>query len=161
MRVSPQGDTLVRIAGALLRTRWLVRAPIWIYRAGLGAVFGRRLLLLEHTGRSSGRVRRVVLEVVGRTSSGYIVVSGFGERAQWLRNVEADPRVRVQVLSGSPAPARARRLEPEEATAALRRYADRHPRAWARLRPVLEESLGAMIDEDGTNLPVVALEVVR
>jgi hypothetical protein len=52
-----------------------------------------------------------------------------------------------------------RRLGAEEATAALGRYADAHPRAWSALRPVLEETLGARIDESGTDLPMIALEL--
>jgi deazaflavin-dependent oxidoreductase (nitroreductase family) len=138
--------------------RWFVRAPIWLFRARLGAIFGGRLLMLEHRGRKSGRRRQVVLEVVDRPEPGtYVIVSGFGKRAQWYRNVEADPRVRVWLGSHGPVAAVARPLGPEEAAAALRRYADAHPRAWASLRPVLEQTLGARIEEGGTELPMVAL----
>jgi hypothetical protein len=35
-------------AARLLRVRWIVRAPVWLYRARLGFVFGSRLLMLEH-----------------------------------------------------------------------------------------------------------------
>jgi hypothetical protein len=41
-----------------------VRAPVWLYRARLGFVFGSRLLMLEHTGRKTGIRRYVVLETV-------------------------------------------------------------------------------------------------
>ncbi len=47
-----------------------------------------------------------------------------------------------------------------EATAALGRYAHAHPRAWAKLRPVLEGTLGTSIDERGTELPMLAIDVV-
>lgn len=36
-----------------LGNRILTRAPIWLYRAGLGFVFGSRILMLEHVGRRS------------------------------------------------------------------------------------------------------------
>ncbi|MBS1860542.1 MAG: nitroreductase family deazaflavin-dependent oxidoreductase [Actinobacteria bacterium] len=135
-----------------------MRAPIWLYRARLGALFGGRLLMLEHVGRRSGRRRFVVLEVVDNPEAGtYIVVSGFGRRAQWYRNVEAEPHVRVYIGSRRPAAAEARPLEGEDAVSALRRYAAAHPRAWSSLRPVLEETLGARIDADGTELPMVEL----
>ncbi|HTM84573.1 MAG TPA: nitroreductase family deazaflavin-dependent oxidoreductase, partial [Mycobacterium sp.] len=39
-----------------------MRAPIWLYRARLGALLGSRLLMLEHRGRTSGARRYVVLE---------------------------------------------------------------------------------------------------
>jgi deazaflavin-dependent oxidoreductase (nitroreductase family) len=157
-RGGPVQNRLVRVVAGLLRVRWLMRAPIWIYRARLGAVFGVRLLMLEHVGRKSGRRRHVVLEVVDRPEPGtYVVVSGFGEGAQWYRNVEADPHVRVYLRSHRPVAAEARPLSAEESGAALRRYASAHPRAWSSLRPVLEHTLGTPIDEDGTELPMLAL----
>lgn len=147
-----------RVGARLLRVRWLVRGPIWLYRARLGAVFGDRLLMLEHVGRRSGRRRYVVLEVIDSPQPGaYVVASGFGRHAQWYRNIEADPHVRLWVRSRRPVSAEARPLAPEEATAALRRYADAHPRAWASLAPVLEQTLGARIGTEGTDLPLVAL----
>ena len=33
-------------AAGLLRTRWLVRGPVWLYRARLGALLGSRFLML-------------------------------------------------------------------------------------------------------------------
>lgn len=153
-------DRAVRMAGALLRSRWLVRAPIWLYRARLGFLFGRRLLMLEHLGRTTGARRYVVLEVVDRPAPDrYYVASGFGMKAQWLRNVLHDPRVRVQLGGRRPAPATATLAGPEESGAVLRRYAVRHPRSWERLRPVFEETLGTPITEEGTSLPIVRLDV--
>lgn len=150
---------LTRAAAGLLRTRWLARAPIWLYRTRLGILLGPRFLLLEHTGRKTGIARHVVLEVVARPAPGtYVVVSGFGERAQWLRNVRADPRVRVFFLSRAPLTATARVLPPEEGTAILSAYAARHPRAWAAMRPVLEETLGSPGGDVVPSLPVLAFE---
>lgn len=144
----------------MLRVRWFVRAPVWLYRARLGVIFGHRLLMLEHVGRVTARRRFVVLEVVDHpTVNRYVVVSGFGTRADWFRNVEADPHVRVYLASHAPAPATARRLDAAAGTAALERYASAHPRAWANLRPVLEDTLGAAIDEHHTALPMIALDV--
>src|SRR5579862_6380067 len=70
---SPVNHTLAAGAALLLRTRWIVRAPVWLYRARLGFVFGSRLLMLEHTGRKTGTRRYVVLEAVdqcGRDAHG-------------------------------------------------------------------------------------------
>ena len=146
-------------AAALLRTRWLVRAPIWLYRARLGFVFRSQLLMLEHRGRKTGARRYVVLEIVGHPAPGsYVVVWGFGDRAQRYRNICADSRVRVQVDSRKPVAAIARRLNPEEAAATLASYAASRPRAWAQLRPVLENTLGTAINENGTSLAMVVLE---
>ncbi|MET8567850.1 nitroreductase/quinone reductase family protein [Streptomyces sp. NPDC004783] len=52
--------------------------------------------LLETTGRVSGLPRRT--PVGGRTAGGsFWLVSEFGERAQYVRNIRADPRVRVRI----------------------------------------------------------------
>jgi deazaflavin-dependent oxidoreductase (nitroreductase family) len=160
--VARRGHPAWRAGAALLGVRWFVRAPIWVYRARLGGVFGARFLMLEHVGRRSGRRRYVVLEVVDRPTPGtYIVVSAFGGRAQWFRNVQANPQVLVSLASGTPVPAVARRLDAAAVTASLGRYKAAHPRSWAALRPVLEETLGARIDEHATGLPMIALDLAE
>ena len=148
------------LAARLLERRWFARAPIRLFRARLGFLTGSRLLLLEHIGRHSGSRRYVVLEVVDRpTPESYIVASGFGARAQWFRNVVANPSVRVTVGVHGPQTATARVLEPSEAQIALQAYARSHPRTWRSLRHVFESTLGDAIGEDGTGLPLVRLEL--
>jgi len=148
------------LGARILRSRTLMRAPIWIYRARAGAIFGSRLLMLEHIGRKSGARRYVVLEVVDHPTHGsYVVASGFGEKAQWFRNISANPRVRVYAGSRAPTPATARIMVQHEADRALSAYADRHPRAWERFRPVLEHTLGSPITETDTPLPIVELRL--
>ena len=149
-------DRAARWGLRLLRTRWLVRAPVLLYRAGLGFVFGRRLLMLEHLGRVSGRPRYVVLETVDHPDPAtFVVVSGFGTRAQWYRNVLAHPDVRVSTGRRRGVAATAAPLDERDAEATLRRYATRHPRAWRRLRGVVEAALDAPVDR----LPMVQLSL--
>jgi deazaflavin-dependent oxidoreductase (nitroreductase family) len=52
--------------------------------------------LLETTGRKSGEPRRTPLggKVVGNQ---FWFVSEFGEQSQYVRNIQADPRVRVRL----------------------------------------------------------------
>jgi deazaflavin-dependent oxidoreductase (nitroreductase family) len=89
-----------------MRVRWIVRAPVWLYRARLGAVIGSRQLMREHTGRTTGIRRYAVVEAVDHPDPGtYVVAAGFGDRAQWLRNVRASPCVRVYSGSRRPLPA--------------------------------------------------------
>lgn len=153
--------TLFANAGArVLRSRRLMRAPVWIYKARAGALFGSRLLMLEHIGRKSGEPRYVVLEVVGHPSPNtYVVASGFGRKAQWFRNIEANPRVRVYAGSHAPRPATARVLDQQEADRTLTAYVSRHRKAWDQMRPVLEETLGVAITETNTPLPMVELRL--
>lgn len=148
-------------AGArILRSRPLMRAPIWIYKARAGAVLGSRLLMLEHIGRKSGVRRYVVLEVVDHpTPHSYVVVSGFGEKAQWFRNIKANPQVRVYVGSRGPLPATARIMTQQEADHALGAYISAHPQAWERFRPVLEHTIGSPVSATNTPLPMVELRL--
>lgn len=158
--MSPRkASIIVRAGAAVLRVRWIVRAPVWLYRARLGFVFGGRFLMLEHRGRKSGARRYVVLEVIDHPSPGrYVVVSGFGARSHWFRNITHTPTVRLYLRGHRPRPATAHRLDPEPAGVALDRYATAHPRSWAKLRPVLEHTLGTSIDTTGADLPLVAID---
>ncbi|MVU80392.1 nitroreductase family deazaflavin-dependent oxidoreductase [Nocardia sp. ET3-3] len=147
-----------RIGARALQTRSVVRAPITLYRAGLGFLFGTRMLMLEHTGRHSGQHRYVVLEVVDHPSADqYIVVSGFGTRAQWYRNITANPEVRISVGIRRAIPAIATPMSDDESALALDHYIERHPKAWVKLRGTIEAATGKPVDL----LPMVRLSIVR
>lgn len=151
---------LADLGARILRNRRLVRAPIWLYRARLGALLGPRMLMLEHIGRSSGRRRYVVLEIVDRTRDDcFVVASGFGTTAQWFRNVRVEPQVRVWIGSHGPAPATARVLDQAEADRTLGDYRTRHPEYWEKFRPVLEQTLGQSIGDRDVPLPMVELRL--
>lgn len=118
------------------------------------------MLMLEHIGRKSGAPRYVVLEVIGHASPDtYVVASGFGRKAQWFRNIQANPRVRVYAGSHAPRTATARVLDQQEADRALAAYLSRHRMAWEQMRPVLEETLGVPITDTDTPLPLVELRL--
>lgn len=52
--------------------------------------------VLETTGRKSGQPRRT--PIGGRLEGNrFWLVSEFGDRSQYVRNIQADPRVRVRV----------------------------------------------------------------
>ena len=69
-----------------------------------------------------------------------MVASGFGARAQWYRNVLADPRVRAYVAGGN-----ARPLTGEETSAVLGRLRGAAPARVGGDEPVLENTLGAPV----------------
>ncbi|WP_105566271.1 nitroreductase family deazaflavin-dependent oxidoreductase [Microbacterium halophytorum] len=126
----------------LLGTRWLMRLPIGIYRAGFGWMLGDRLVMIEHQGRVSGERRYVVVEVAERTGSALRVASGFGEKSQWYRNLRANG---VAYLSTG----RVRRrrvdvnlLDHDASRVVLERYAAAHPAAWERLSAAMEIAQG-------------------
>ena len=123
--------------------RHLARAPIILYRVGLGWLMGGRFLMLSHTGRVTGLLRHVVLEVVreDRQRGEYIVASGWGERSDWCKNILKNPHVTVQVRR-TRFNARARRLMPEEAEEEMLDYARRHPAALQQLARLMGYRLG-------------------
>ena len=137
-------DWVVSVGARLVRTGWLVRAPIGIYKAGAGHVLGSRFVMLEHVGRKSGSTRHVVLDVFNHPAPDiYVVASGHGGESQWLRNIKVNPRVRLYIAGRGPVPATARLVDQQEADRQLAAYRDRHPRLWAAFKPVLEATLAA------------------
>jgi deazaflavin-dependent oxidoreductase (nitroreductase family) len=114
--------------------RWAVRLPLWLYRVHLGWLLGHRFLRLTHAGRRSGRQYQTVLEVIRHdpATGVYVVASGWGEKADWLRNVLAEPEVMV-AAAGRHFAATAERLLEGEAERELCDYARRHPLAFAEI----------------------------
>lgn len=146
---------LTRALDTVLHTPALARAPIPMFKAGLGPLFAGRFLLLEHIGRRSGEPRHVVLEVIDRPARGtYRVVSGFGRSSQWFRNIEANANVRITVGTKRRRSATANVLPSSQSTAVFDRYAIRHPAAWDTLSSILEQHLTPGT-EGFTSIPVV------
>jgi len=82
--------------------RWLFRIPLLLHRAGIRGVervLGIDWIVLTTTGRRSGRPHVVMLDVVGHHAAGdvYYVQPADGRRADWVRNVAADPAVTAEV----------------------------------------------------------------
>lgn len=139
--------------------RALFRAPIVFYRLGLGGLFGRRFLLLVHTGRRSRLRRETVLEVADREGPAPIVVSGFGPGSDWFRNLQVNPRAQV-TWAGKRFEARASILSEAEASGVFKRYRAAHPRAARALGAALGVSI--LDDPEGAAavMPVVRLDPV-
>jgi deazaflavin-dependent oxidoreductase (nitroreductase family) len=78
--------------------RLTFQLPVYLYRLKLGWLFGHRFLLLVHRGRKSGLLRETVLEVIryDPTTTESIVLSGWGEKADWYRNIKASPALEVK-----------------------------------------------------------------
>lgn len=117
----------------------LFTAPVVLYRLRLGWLLGDRFILLTHTGRNSGRAHCAVLEVVGydRSVPQVVVISAWGERAQWVRNLRAAPAISVQLGRHVwPAPAH-RFLGPAQSATVIDAYRSAHPRATRMLARLL------------------------
>jgi deazaflavin-dependent oxidoreductase (nitroreductase family) len=153
------GNRLERRGSPRGLLRGLLRAPVWLYRAHLGFLLGRRFVMIDHTGRVTGRKRSTVLEVVAARQDAVYVMAAWGKSAEWYRNLLANPSVRVH--HGSDVwPATAALCDEEVARSVLAEYADRHPWAFRRLgRLMLDEvgqSIGETVQRAASRLPVVA-----
>ncbi len=129
-----------RPAGAL---RHAFRLPIYLYRLNLGWILGHRALLLVHQGRRSGLLRETVLEVVHYVphTRESVVLSGWGEEADWYRNIEATPALEVRTGGQRYVPQQ-RFLDPEENHTVLAEYGRRHPLAFRVFARALGYPLG-------------------
>ncbi|MFE2508237.1 nitroreductase family deazaflavin-dependent oxidoreductase [Streptomyces naganishii] len=142
--------------------RTVARLPLKLYRVGLGPLFGNRLLLLHHTGRTSGLDRSVMLEVVTRDAArgSWTVVSGFGPRADWYLNLRRRPDTVIQVGNRRHR-VTARFLTPAEGGDIMARYAPRHPRLARRLCALMGFTVDgseAGYRKVGESIPFVRLE---
>ena len=69
-----------------------------LYAIGLGPIIGKIILLLTTTGRKSGLKRVTPLqyeEINGR----YYLGSARGLKADWVRNIQVNPKVEIRVKS--------------------------------------------------------------
>ncbi|MCA9904282.1 MAG: nitroreductase family deazaflavin-dependent oxidoreductase [Anaerolineae bacterium] len=142
--------------------RWLFRAPIVLYRLGLGWLLGGRFVLIHHIGRSSGLPRQVVVEIAGHDadSNTYYVVSGWGYKSNWYRNLMAQPDTTIQVGRRSLS-VHAETLSPEAGTEVLIAYRKAHQFAANELGSLMGLDIGhASADQLKSfvreSLPVVA-----
>ena len=136
-------------------TRFLFRMPIHLYRLRLGWLFGRRLLLLNHIGRVSGKPRQSVLEVAEHDGDSYVVASGWGPTAAWYRNILHTPDVTIQAGTRT-IPATAIPLDKEEGAQVFMRYGARHRTA---AKYVLPRMLGFSVDGSDADFHAVGQQL--
>ncbi len=142
---------------------WFFRLGPKLYRWRLGWLLGRRLLLLEHTGRTSDLARETALEVMRYDTAGgvYIVAAVFGSSSDWYRHILAGPQVTIR-LGGRSYPAVAEPLDPTTAYDEFVSYGARH-RLFVRLLPKLSgipfDGSEAGYRRVAEELPLVALSV--
>jgi len=142
------GAVRMSTPGAALQR--LLRLPAALYRYHAGWLLGHRFLMLTHRGRHTGRLHVTVLEVLSwRADVGEaVVLSGFGRRAQWYRNVLAGGAVEVQIGRERFQP-HMRLLAPAEAAAVLADYERRNRFAAPLVRTVISRL--ADVDHDGSD----------
>jgi deazaflavin-dependent oxidoreductase (nitroreductase family) len=122
----------------------LLHAPVWLFRARLGFIFGKRIVMLEHIGRRSGKLRRTPLEVVKRSGDAYVLCSGTGTAADWYRNIRNQPATGLWV-GARRYPVDQRFLSDSEAATVFAEYEQAHSKAAARLQQLMG------VSHDGTH----------
>lgn len=78
--------------------RLLKKPPQLMYALGLGPIYGRLVLLLTTTGRKSGLPRVTPLQYE-EVDGVYYIAAACGQKADWFRNIVANPAVEVRVKS--------------------------------------------------------------
>ena len=74
--------------------------PVYLWRLGFGPLMGKLFVMITTTGRKSGLPRHTLTELHRLNGKKY-APCGFGSRAQWYKNIEADPRVTIQTDEGT------------------------------------------------------------
>ncbi len=145
-------------------TGWMRRVlhvPVYLYRARLGFLLGRRFVMIEHRGRRSGHHYRTVVEVAGRRNGEVICASVTGPRADWYRNLRAHGLLAVWVGS-SKRWASVRFLESREAAGVMADYEHEHPKTAARLYRIMGVSYDGTVEgrvEMMEKVPMVAFSI--
>jgi len=113
-------------------TRWATRLHAWVYRRSGGRVLGRMggqpVLLLQTTGRRSGRTRTTPVQYLADGDMFVVVASNAGAARPpaWYLNLRADPHVQVQI-HGDKFDAIARDATPEERPELWKQMAEHWP----------------------------------
>jgi deazaflavin-dependent oxidoreductase (nitroreductase family) len=68
------------------------------YRAGLGKIAGRMILLLTTIGRKSGKPHTVAVQYE-KMGNKYYIGAATGQKSDWYRNILTTPEVDVEIGS--------------------------------------------------------------
>ena len=85
------------------------KAPLYLWRMGLGRLLPHQMLVLATTGRKSGLPRYTMVEH-SKINGKIVFSSGWGKRPQWVKNIEVDPIVSVETVADGVITGTARRV---------------------------------------------------
>jgi deazaflavin-dependent oxidoreductase (nitroreductase family) len=106
----------------------LFRLPQPLYRRGWGWLLGDTFLLLIHSGRKTGKPHATVAMTLSHDLKTHeaVVCSAWGEAADWIRNIQVHPALRVRIGRESFTPEQ-RFLTEDESFAVAVEFRRRHP----------------------------------
>jgi deazaflavin-dependent oxidoreductase (nitroreductase family) len=105
------------------------RLPLPLYQRGWGWLLGHTFLLVTHTGRKTGKRHDTVAMALtyDPETHGAVVCSGWGQNADWIRNIRAHPALQIQIGRESYIPEQ-RFLSEDESFAVAVEFRREHPR---------------------------------
>lgn len=107
--------------------KFINRFPLFFYQIGLGGLIVGPFLRITTIGRVSGRPRHTMLEFIDDSADGNpIILSGWGGRSDWVKNLRKNPRIMVSKGWRS-FPALAQEIPLEEAADLLEDYFRKMP----------------------------------
>jgi len=157
MTTEPQGAFKGRPRGLL---KLFFKMPLYLHKVGIvwwiEKFTGAQWMLITTTGRKTGKPRQVMVDVMkyDKETDTYYVEAAYGARADWVRNIKANPVFHAQVGRRKFA-ARAAELpaeQAEEMLVAFYRSAPKYARAVM--------SLGGLKVKDETELRQMARKLM-
>jgi deazaflavin-dependent oxidoreductase (nitroreductase family) len=130
--------------------------PVWLYRLGLGKLFGNYILILSTTGRDTGETYRTPLEYLYHEEK-YYILSSFGDRPDWFKNIKANPQVTIQNGYDTIC-ATARAPQSDDEWEAIRLYLTQSPIGKLLMSRIDENLRGADLAEKVRQWPALALD---
>lgn len=82
--------------------KFFFKVPVWMYKIGFGGFerwFGAQWMLITHIGRKSGKRYDSMVDVMDydKATDTYYIEAAYGTRADWYRNIQANPIFKVKV----------------------------------------------------------------
>lgn len=74
----------------------IYRFPILLFRLGLSKLVSKYILILSTFGRKTGKTRHTPVEYF-RYQDRFYVMSGFGAKPDWYKNILSDPHITLQL----------------------------------------------------------------
>ncbi len=123
--------------------------PRIAYAIGLGPLMGSLVLLLTTIGRKSGKPRVTPLQYEQVDGKIYLGAA-LGRKADWVRNIQANPQVKVQIKSREFSGLAELITDAREIADFLELRLRRHPRM-----------IGAMLRGEGMHIPPARVDLER
>lgn len=82
--------------------KFFFKIPLFVHKLGFGGwerLIGAQWMLITAIGRKSGKRRQSMVDVLlhDGQSDTYYILSAYGSHADWVRNIQTNPRFEAQV----------------------------------------------------------------